>query len=277
MENLAEAVSAFLKLVHYSASGLGSVAGTMLAPWKARREAMARQIAAQGEADSLRILAEGQASAVQIISGANEEARSVLMGEKSIAVAQFDIGETIRQRLEFQEEKRQCNIFAVLNEAAEQLGDKEVQDHEPDHDWTARFFNEVQDVSSDDMRTIWSKILAGEVERPGSTSARTLTVLKNLDRASARVFNTLCSISVSIRSTDQRQLVLPVGDDYFCRSPRVIIRYRRCRIGYRSASRNTEAETNGRKDATDGGGNVWDERALGPQVAVRPVAVGDQD
>ena len=76
---------------------------------------------------------------------------------------------------------------------------------------------------------------------------------------------------------DQRQLVLPVGDDYFCRSPRVIIRYRRCRIGYRSASRNTEAETNGRKDATDGGGNGGDERALGPQVAVRPVAVGDQD
>ena len=74
-----------------------------------------------------------------------------------------------------------------------------------------------------------------------------------------------------------RQLVLPVGDDYFCRSPRVIIRYRRCRIGYRSASRNTEAETNGRKDATDGGGNGGDERALGPQVAVRPVAVGDQD
>ena len=78
-------------------------------------------------------------------------------------------------------------------------------------------------------------------------------------------------------SCDQRQLVLPVGDDYFCRSPRVIIRYRRCRIGYRSASRNTEAETNGRKDATDGGGNGGDERALGPQVAVRPVAVGDQD
>ena len=198
MENLTQSVSAFLKLVHYSASGLGSVAGTMLAPWKARREAMARQIAAQGEADSLRILAEGQASAVQIISGANEEARSTLAGENSLAVAHFDIGETIRQRLEFQEEKRQSNIISVLNEAAEQLGDKEVQDHEPDHDWTARFFNEVQDVSSDEMRTLWAKILAGQVEKPGSTSARTLTILKNLDRKSARLFNTLCSVSVSI-------------------------------------------------------------------------------
>ena len=81
----------------------------------------------------------------------------------------------------------------------------------------------------------------------------------------------------NLGSLDQRQLVLLVGDDYFCRSNVVIIRYRRCRIGYGSASRNTEAETNGRKDATDGGGNGRDERALGPQVAVRPIAVGDQD
>ena len=80
-----------------------------------------------------------------------------------------------------------------------------------------------------------------------------------------------------IPATDQRQLVLPVGDDYFCRSPRVIIRYRRCRIGYGSASRNTEAKTNGRKDATDSGGNGRDERALSPEVAVWPLAIGDQD
>ena len=118
MENLAQVVPGFLKLVHYAASGMGSVAGTMLAPWKARREALARQIAAQGEACSLRILAEGQASAVQIISEANEEARSTLMGENSLAVTQIDIGETVRQRLEFQEEKRQSNIISVLNEAA---------------------------------------------------------------------------------------------------------------------------------------------------------------
>ena len=84
-------------------------------------------------------------------------------------------------------------------------------------------------------------------------------------------------MAIDLRRVDQRQLVLPVGDDYFCRSQGVIIRYRRCRIGYGSASRNTEAKTNGRKDATDGGGNGRDERALGPQVAVWPVNVGDQD
>ena len=39
----------------------------------------------------------------------------------------------------------------------------------------------------------------------------------------------------------------------------VIIRYRRCRIGYGSASRITEAKTDGRKETTDGGGHGGDE------------------
>ena len=68
-----------------------------------------------------------------------------------------------------------------------------VSPSEPDHDWTARFFSEVQDVSSEEMRSLWGAVLAGEVERKGSTSIRTLQVLKNLDRGTARLFTKLCS------------------------------------------------------------------------------------
>ena len=50
-------------------------------------------------------------------------------------------------------------------EAARQLGDKSVANSDPDHDWTARFFNGVQDVSSKEMQLLWAKVLAGEVER----------------------------------------------------------------------------------------------------------------
>ena len=188
-----------LKLIDYGASGIGSVAGPMLAPWRSRREAKATLIDAEAEASSLKILAEGRATALQIISNAQSEARSTLADQNSTIDGEISIREAITQRVFYQEEKRQSNIVSVLNEAAENLGDETVEDHEPDHDWTARFFNEVQDVSSDEMRTIWAKILAGEVERPGSTSARTLTILKNLDRNPARLFNTLCSVCVSLR------------------------------------------------------------------------------
>ncbi|MCY3748618.1 MAG: DUF2806 domain-containing protein [Chloroflexi bacterium] len=105
----------------------------------------------------------------------------------------------ITARIRFQEEKRQRNIRAVAEQAAYELGDKQVEDREPDHDWTARFFSDVQDVSSEEMQLLWSRVLAGEVERPGRTSVRTLGILKNIDKETANLFARLCSLCISIR------------------------------------------------------------------------------
>ena len=69
-------IPGILKLIDYGASGIGSVAGPLLTPWRARSQAKARLIDAQAEADSLKILAEGRATALQIISNAQAEARS---------------------------------------------------------------------------------------------------------------------------------------------------------------------------------------------------------
>ena len=81
---------------------------------------------------------------------------------------------------------------AVLEAAAGDLGDKEVNDHDPNPDWTARFFDCVQDVSSEDLRKIWAKILAGEVEGPGRTSLRTLDTLRNMTKRDAEMFSDIC-------------------------------------------------------------------------------------
>ena len=108
----------------------------------------------------------------------------------------LEIADRVRQRIQFQEEKRQENIESVVRQAAEQLRDKNVADEEPDHDWTARFFNHVQDVSSKEMQALWARVLSGEVERQGSTSVRTLEILRNLDQATAELFRRLCSACV---------------------------------------------------------------------------------
>ena len=97
--------------------------------------------------------------------------------------------EGITQRIEYQERKRQANISSVVREAARELGEKEVPQHEPDHDWVARFFSDVQDVSSEDMRRIWARVLAGQVETPGTTSVRTLATLRNLSSSEAKAFS----------------------------------------------------------------------------------------
>ena len=86
-----------------------------------------------------------------------------------------------------------------MEDAANELGDKEVPDNEPDHDWTARFVNDIQDVSSEEMQSLWAKVLAGEVQRPGSTSIQTLSILRNLDQATAKLFEKLCSACILLR------------------------------------------------------------------------------
>ena len=192
-------VPAIEKLMDYAASGIGSVAGPILASWKARQEAKAKSIAAQGESEAQRILAESQATTMGIIASAQADARANLVSPDATIQGQLDFGAAVTQRIQFQEEKRQSNIAAVIGQSAQELGDREVLDHEVDHDWTARFFNDVQDVSSEQLQLLWAKILAGELERPGSTSIKTLGVLRNLDKANAALFRTLCSICVSIK------------------------------------------------------------------------------
>ena len=178
-------VQALDKLLDYAASGIGSVAGPILATWRARQEARAKVIAAEGDANVLRIRADAHA-----------KARESLLPRDARVTGSLDIASVISQRIQFQEEKRQANIESVVRQAAEQLGDKRVADSEPDHDWTARFFSEVQDVSSEEMQLLWARILAGQVEREGSTSIRTLQILRNLDRVTARLFRTFCSMCV---------------------------------------------------------------------------------
>ena len=196
-------VPALEKLIDYAASGIGAVAGPMLAPWKARREAQARLTAAKAEADSLTLITQAQAQARRFIVEPDRTASGML---------QISAG-GVTQRIEFQEKKRQANIAATVRDAAEELADTEVLDHEPNPDWTARFFDCVQDVSSDDMRKLWAKLLAGEVQGAGTTSLRTLDVLKNMSSRDAVMFRELCSFVIEhfVYSADEDKPHLSFG------------------------------------------------------------------
>ena len=136
---------------------------------------------------------------MNVIANAQADARSILLSENSTVQGHLALGQSVTQRIQFQEEKRQRNIEAVVRQAASELGDNDVPNSETDHDWTARFFNYVQDVSSEDLQSLWAKVLAGQVERTGSTSIKTLDVLKNLNKTTAKLFGKLCSPCVSIR------------------------------------------------------------------------------
>ena len=186
------------KLLDYTASGVGAIAGPMLAPWRASREAKARLVSARIDAEVRRVEAESEAETSAIIAKARSDAREYMVTPDAEVYGTVEFTrKDIIQRIEFQERKRLANVKSVVEAAADELGDKEVPNHEPDPDWTARFFNEVQDVSSEDMQKIWARILAGEVESPGRTSLRTLDTLRNMAKRDAEMFRDICSFVIN--------------------------------------------------------------------------------
>ena len=190
------------KLLEYAASGIGSVAGSIMAPWNASREVKANKILALGENQVREIRAEGKVQALQIITDAQAEAQRAYELPAGVQPSEPSIAEAVEQRILYQEQKRQRNIQDVLGKAADAATSTEVPDQEPDHDWTARFFNSIQDVSSEEMQKLWAKILAGEVERPGSTSTRTLSILRDLDQSTASLFKAVWSMAAAVIKPD---------------------------------------------------------------------------
>ncbi len=101
-------------------------------------------------------------------------------------------------RMEYQEAKKQSNIEQVIQRSYEELRDddeQEIPSERPQSDWITRFFRIAEDISTDQMQTLWGKILAGEVKKPGSYSLRTLDLLKNITHKEAELFVRVCKVS----------------------------------------------------------------------------------
>ena len=90
--------------------------------------------------------------------------------------------------------KNAADVYAYA--AGELAGVDSVPDEPVDPDWSARFFDCVKDVSDDDIKIIWGKILAGEIKSPGAYSKSTLNALWNLDAEDASAFVRLCGFIV---------------------------------------------------------------------------------
>jgi len=97
-------------------------------------------------------------------------------------------------RREHLEIRRVKNIRAVVAQAAPLLTD-EVSDDPVDDDWAVHFFEQVQDVGDADMQGLWARILADEVNKPGSFALRTLNCLKTISKGEAEMFENLVKFS----------------------------------------------------------------------------------
>lgn len=141
---------------------------------------------------AIRKEAESKAYEIEII----ERAKSKAIAEGKEIEAETYL--RIQERTLFNELERQKSIENVVEIAANQLKDEKNISEEPvDKDWSKRFFNIVQDISDEDMQTIWGRILAGETKKPNSYSLRTLEFLKNLSKNEAEIFTKFAKIKLN--------------------------------------------------------------------------------
>ena len=98
------------------------------------------------------------------------------------------INETMNRML-YTEMKGQKNVDDIVEGAIENLENEEAVSNEPVQDeWINRFFNIAKEITSEDLKIIWSKILSEEIKQPGNCSIRTLEALRNISTNEAKIF-----------------------------------------------------------------------------------------
>jgi len=127
----------------------------------------------------------------QIVRVAKAEAEA----EKIKALAGVEITEIQQRgltRMIVNEGKKQENIESITAQAIPLLGE-DAKPEEVEDDWIANFFEKCKHVSDREMQSLWSKILAGEANKAGTFSKRTVETVAQLDKADAQLFTNFCS------------------------------------------------------------------------------------
>lgn len=106
--------------------------------------------------------------------------------------------------------RERVNIDQISDVAAEELksersssaSDKATEAPPISEDWLNAFEDEAARMSSEQMQLLFGRILAGEIRKPSSFSIKTIKVMAQLDNRAATLFQTLCSLAVSLRAVN---------------------------------------------------------------------------
>ena len=90
-----------------------------------------------------------------------------------------------------EEAQQQKNMEDITAKAVPQLNENSNPDSMK-NDWIVNFFDKSRIVSNDEMQELWSRVLAGEANTPGTYSKRTVNFLSDLDKSEADLFTKLC-------------------------------------------------------------------------------------
>lgn len=125
-------------------------------------------------------------------------AKAEAEAEKIKTLAQIEINEIQQRalvRLIEEEGKKQENMENIIGKSIGQLN-ADANPDKIDDDWLASFFDKCKIVSEKQMQGLWSRVLAGEANKPGTYSMKTIDIISTLDKNDAQLFTSLCSFGI---------------------------------------------------------------------------------
>lgn len=172
-----------VKAVDKLSNGLGKVLGYFF-------EAKHMKAMADAEAYKIKALADAKSYEINTIGEAIRNNQDLPMafnnGDTSLSIDTTNTEQLLQRanyRLQYQLARKEHNIESVIGKTVLELEDKTVESTEDvDEDWLNRFFNIVEDVSDEQLQSLWSRILAGEILQPHSYSLRLLEFLRNISK-----------------------------------------------------------------------------------------------
>lgn len=180
---------------------IANAVGAIYRPYGIRKEA-------EAEAYKIRLVetakSEQKALEVNILANAKRDELLVLDSATSTIV------ERAEKRKLFNEIRRQTNLENVLNGAFKYIGN-DASKEPVDPDWIQALIGYAEEANSEHIQDLWSRVLAGETELPGSFSLRAMETLKKMSRKNAEVFQRACQIASRLGNNNEYEIILGIN------------------------------------------------------------------
>jgi hypothetical protein len=177
---------------------IGQLCTTALDIPKAYIEGKASEIRAANQAREKLILAVGDQTSSQIIidpeyakAAVNKYAQKIIRGQVNLDKIGAVAVNQIKEDLSSSKEK-----VPTIESGGEEEPVKETE--LINEEWLNTFQNEASTKSTEEMQLLFGRILAGEIQKPGSFSIKTVKLMSELDSEVASLFQRLCSLCVYV-------------------------------------------------------------------------------
>ena len=98
--------------------------------------------------------------------------------------------------------KEYCNVQDIMEHAKEFGQTYNEYNDDIDEDWAMFFYDRAKNVSLDDAKVLWGKILAEECKMKGKISKSLIHILSVISQEDAKAFENLCNFAPNMARPD---------------------------------------------------------------------------